>query len=63
MDTGRVVPADGRTRPPVIADGRRRGAPGGSNRPAKPVPTAASDDEEETHPAGDVSGGHLDLFA
>ena len=62
MDTGRVVPTDGGSRPQVIVDGRRQGAPGRKRQPRR-APGAPGGEEAPESPAGEGTGGHLDLFA
>lgn len=63
MDTGRVVPADGRERARAIGDGRGQGARSTDRRTRTPRPERDHHgDENDDHPAGD-DAHRVDLFA
>jgi len=63
MDTGRVVPADGRERTRAIGDGRGPGARGSDRRARIPRAERTGDGgEDDEHPAGD-DAHRVDLFA
>ena len=62
MDTGRVVPAEGRERGRAIGDGRGQGARGTDRRAHTPRPERERDQDDADHPAAD-DAHRVDLFA